>query len=118
MPDCNALLPFVATGNRAHEAMDHAELYICTFHLPVDTNQLSIGIIFQFLSNHQKNVYEKNLFLLYPLFLLLIVSCNKKDEVRYVDYPCSYIEFYVTDQNGNNLIDGDFRLVDKIHDES
>ena len=51
---------------------------------------------------------KKNLFLLYPLFLLLIVSCNKKDEVRYVDYPCSYIEFYVTDQNGNNLIDGDF----------
>ena len=51
---------------------------------------------------------KKNLFLLYPLFLLLIVSCNKKDEVRYVDYPRSYIEFYVTDRDGNNLLDPAF----------
>lgn len=31
MPDCNALLPFVATGNRAHEAMDHADFIFARF---------------------------------------------------------------------------------------
>lgn len=51
---------------------------------------------------------KKHPILLCTLILFFAVSCNKTNEIYYVDYPSSYIEFYVTDQNGNNLIDPDF----------
>lgn len=42
------------------------------------------------------------------IFLFLGLNSCKKEHLWLTDYPRSYIEFYVTDQDGNNLLDPAF----------
>ena len=42
------------------------------------------------------------------IFLFLGLNSCKKEHLWLTDYPRSYIEFYVTDRDGNNLLDPAF----------